>query len=83
MVEGTMKLLQIDQGSDYFNRYFFSKNNDVFAYIFEYERERYVWQIDQKITELTEGNSYHVIATIGKRLLGGRGLSIYDVVISS
>lgn len=72
--------IQENYGSHYFDRYLCPA--DVYVYIFECKKQRYVWQSKQHCDlELTEGRTYHIKATVGGRLLGGRGLSISEVEV--
>jgi|GEM_PF-7000808 len=81
-VELTVKLVQVDRGNDFYDRYLRPK--DVSTYTFESNRERYVWQINNPYEEgLIEGDYYKICATKGKRLFGGRGVALIDVVITS
>ncbi|MEK4006418.1 hypothetical protein [Paenibacillus sp. FSL H3-0333] len=75
------KLIEEVYGLDYFDRYF--RSADVYAYTFENDKkERFVWQCKVRCNiKLTEGCLYHLRALKGRRLLGGRGVSITDVEI--
>jgi hypothetical protein len=81
-VELIVKLVQVDHGNDFYDRYLRPK--DVSTYTFETNRERYVWQINNPTkADLIEGTYYKIHAIKGKKLFGGRGIALIDVVITS
>ncbi|QSF43301.1 hypothetical protein [Paenibacillus tianjinensis] len=72
--------IQEDYGNDYFDRYLCPA--DIYVYIFECGKQRYIWQSKQRCElGLIEGSTYHMKAIAGRRLLGGRGLSISEVEV--
>ncbi|OMD09851.1 hypothetical protein [Paenibacillus odorifer] len=74
------KCIKKDCELDYFDRLLCP--TDGYVYIFEANKQLYVWQSKDCCTlELTEGSTYHLKAVIGDRLLEGRGLSINEVEI--
>ncbi|MEK4451264.1 hypothetical protein [Paenibacillus sp. FSL L8-0506] len=74
------KYIEVDCGLDFFDRFFCPA--DVYVYIFEANKQHYVWQSKECCTlELTVGSTYHLKALIGDRLLGGHGLNINEVEI--
>lgn len=81
-IELIVKLVQIDHGNDFYDRYLRPK--DVSTYTFEHNKKRYVWQINNPTnTNLTEGNYYKIDAFEGRKLFGGRGIGLNNVVITS
>lgn len=73
-------LIQVDSGNDFFDRYLRPK--DVITYTFECEKKRFVWQVSESnYFELLEGNRYKIRALEGRKLFGGRGISLIDVEI--
>jgi hypothetical protein len=76
----TAEFIRDDFGVDYTDRYMCP--DKIHNYLFRSGEERYVWQSRQPIQiELTEGNTYSIKAVAGRRLFGGRGLSISNVEI--
>ncbi|MEK4289406.1 hypothetical protein [Paenibacillus sp. FSL P4-0502] len=75
------KCIKKDCESDYFHRFLCPADGHI--YIFEANKQLYVWQSKVCYTlELTEDSTYHLKAVIGERLLEGRGLRINEVEIA-
>lgn len=74
------KFIKEDHGVDYADRYMCPA--EIYNYVFEQDKQSYVWQSKQCCNiVLSEGSTYHLKATVGNRLLGGRGISINEVEI--
>lgn len=73
-----VKFIKEEYGVDYSDRYM--RPAEIFNYVFEQNKQSYVWQSIQRCkVELSEGSTYHINAVVGSRLLGGRGLSIIEL----
>ncbi|MBT2293750.1 hypothetical protein J7E73_32585 [Paenibacillus albidus] len=67
-------------GLDFTDQYM--RKASVYVYVFEQNKQCYVWQTNNKPSaELTEGNTYHLTAVLGNRLLGGRGILLSEVTL--
>jgi hypothetical protein len=79
-IEMIVQLIDISYGNDYFDRYLCPA--DVYVYIFECNKRRYIWQYKgvERI-DLIKGNTYKLKALEGRKLLGGRGISISDIEV--
>lgn len=76
-----VRIIAHSHGHDFFDRYL--APGDYYVYQFEDDkRQRYVWQRkDRCEVSLSEDCIYHLKVIEGRRLYGGRGITIDDVEI--